>query len=166
MKLILGSQSPRRKALLERLEIEFSVHAANVRETILAGELPASACQRLALEKACAVAKEYPDDLVLGADTMVILDDRILGKPVDDTEARLMLKELSGNEHQVLTGVALVNLADDHESVFVESTAVRFHKLAPAAIDYYVEYHHPWDKAGAYGIQDWSGTFVAGMTGC
>jgi len=166
MKLVLASQSPRRQALLERLEIEFTVHAANVPETIIAGESPAAACQRLAREKALAVAHEYPNDLVIGADTMVILDGRILGKPVDDAAARQMLNDLSGNEHEVITGVALVRLSENHDSVLVESTAVRFHRLTQEVIDYYVDNHHPLDKAGAYGIQDWSGIFVAGITGC
>ncbi len=166
MKIILASQSPRRKALLARLEIAFVVQAANVPETVIADEAPVDACQRLAREKALSVAAEHPNDLVIGADTIVILRDQILGKPFDAAQARNMLRELSGQEHQVMTGVALVNMRDSVDAVFVETTAVRFHELRQADIDYYVEHHPPLDKAGAYGIQDWSGIFVEGISGC
>ncbi len=166
MKLVLASASPRRRALLARLEIPFETDPAHVPEKQLSGEDPEETCLRLAGEKASAVADRRPTDLVIGADTMVILEDLVLGKPADLDDARRMLQALSGRTHLVKTGVVLAGGNGLRTSSFVETTSVTFHTLDPGDIEEYLRLAPPLDKAGAYGIQDWSGVFVSRISGC
>ncbi len=166
MKLILASSSPRRRQLLARLDIPFETVAPRHQEKSQPGESPVETCLRLATEKAEKVAQRYPGALVVGADTLVVLGQQVLGKPADLGDARRMLAALAGRTHQVHTAVALVALEREHRSSFVETTEVTFHTLEKRDIEYYLAVDPPLDKAGAYGIQDWSGVFVERVAGC
>lgn len=164
--LVLASRSPRRRQLLERLQVPFSVHPSETDEVIPPGTAPADAVRLLARQKAEAVASSYPDALTLGADTIVVLDDTVLGKPNDDDEAAAMLGRLSGRSHTVLTGIALVHAETDRTVEAFESTQVTFASLRPFEIERYVRTGSPLDKAGGYGIQDDAGALlVEGVRG-
>lgn len=160
MNLVLASASPRRRQLLQAANVLFEVRPADVDETPRAGEAPATYAARVAADKARALAIESP---VLAADTVVTLDGRILGKPVDDADARITLKALSGREHEVLTAVVFV--FEGRSDELVVSTAVRFRALTSVEIDRYVGTGEPMDKAGAYGIQGGGGALVAEVRG-
>lgn len=162
-RLVLASQSPRRRELLEQLGIPFEVRAARTDESVLPGEAPREYVLRVAREKARAVA----GDVVLGADTSVVLGDEVLGKPEGPDDARRMLRALSGNRHAVLTAVCVrrTSAALGVELDLVVSTAVRFAALSPAQIDWYVRTGEPLDKAGAYAIQGAGGAFVLAVEG-
>ncbi len=158
--LVLASASPRRQELLRNAAISFTVQPADIDETPRAGERPRDCAERLAQEKALAVAKNRPGDFVLGADTVVVVDDLILNKPVDANDAARMLKMLSGRTHAVITGVCLVEPAANRESpahnlfeVTSEQTLVTFCEMSEQEIREYVATGDPMDKAGAYGIQ-------------
>jgi septum formation protein len=151
---ILASRSPRRRHLLTLLGTEFEQVVSDVDESISDASVPREYAERLALEKAGAVARLRPDALVLGADTIVVHDEEILGKPVDEEDARRILRRLSGTTHAVYTGIALIHLAEDRQSVSAEATQVTFAELSDDEIDRYVATGSPMDKAGAYGIQD------------
>ena len=150
-KIILASASPRRKELLETAGADFEICVADVAESIPEGTLPADAAQMTARKKAIAVAQSHRDSIVIGADTIVVAGDRILGKPKDKADAVAMLTMLSGDEHQVITGVCLV--CGDKEITFAQVSKVKFYELTQAEIEAYVETGEPMDKAGAYGIQ-------------
>jgi septum formation protein len=163
-RLVLASASPRRRELLNGLGVEFVVRAPDIDEAQLPGEDPFAYVRRLALEKARAAAtmgtaKEW----VLGADTTVVVDGRIFGKPADDDDAQRMLEALAGRHHEVLTGVALI--ADGREQVVLESTKVFFAPMSAAEIDDYVKSGEPRDKAGAYAIQGRGAAFVTRIEG-
>lgn len=163
---LLASSSPRRRHLLDVLGIPFSVATRAVSEEAEPDWAPGDTVEKLALRKAQAVALDYPDSLVLGADTLVSLDDRILGKPDDASDAVRMLQMLSGRTHQVYTGLALVLSADRRQAVRHEATDVTFSELTEAEIRSYVASGAPMDKAGSYGIQDDLGaTFVSSVNG-
>jgi septum formation protein len=161
--LILASASPRRAQLLKAAGIRFETRAADVDETPLPGELPDAYVQRLAREKAETVARTAPGRVVLGADTTVVVDRRILAKPADPAEARQMLERLAGRPHEVLTGVALAGAGEP--AVAVASTAVWFAPMTSEDIAWYVETGEWHDKAGAYGIQGPISRFVARVEG-
>ncbi len=156
-KVILASNSPRRKELLAGLDIDFSVRtlpgiSEDYPESLDATDIPLY----IANEKAEANKAQMGDDeLVITADTVVVLGNEVLGKPKDDSEARQMLCKLSGKTHQVITGVCLMT-KDKHRS-FAVKTGVTFKELSNEEIEYYVSTYHPTDKAGAYGIQEWIG---------
>lgn len=164
--LILASASPRRRELLGTLSISFTVMPADVDERHLAAESPEAYVLRLARTKADHVARQCPSAWVLGADTVVVLDGRILGKPPDAAAARAMLGSLSGRQHTVMTGVAVVRLVTDVTRGDVVCTRVRFNKLRTADIEAYVATGEPFDKAGAYAVQGNGGQFVAALEGC
>lgn len=157
--LVLASASPRRKQLLEMLRIPVVVTPANVQEIPLPGEAPSDYVQRLARDKARAV----PGALVLGADTTVVLDDRILEKPADDEDAVRMLMLLQGRSHIVMTGVCL--MADGREYRAVDHTYVTFRECSEQMVRDYVATGEPHDKAGAYGIQGWGAALVERIDG-
>lgn len=162
-RVVLASSSPRRLELLEgRLGLDVLVVPAGVDESPKHGEAPAAMVQRLARRKVAAVEAEA-EDLVVAADTVVIADGEVLGKPEDPHRARLMLQALSGREHSVLTGVA-VRLGAKQASG-VDRTKVRFRRLTQAEIQWYVDTGEPMDKAGAYGIQGLGGMFVEHLEG-
>ena len=163
--LLLASRSPRRADLLRTLGVDFRVIDVEVDETPGPGEAPDAYVRRLARDKARAGQAAAPAPLpVLAADTTVVLDGAILGKPLDDADARAMLARLAGRAHEVLTGVAVI----DGKGSLVDTvlvTRVRFRALAPAEIAAYVASGEPLDKAGAYGIQGLGGALVEGIEG-
>lgn len=156
--IILASGSPRRKKLLQQLNIPFEVHPSPVDENYDSSLAPDKIVQELASRKARDVASHHPDALVIGADTIVVFRDKVLEKPATKNEALRMLKELSGNTHQVYTGVTICktdaenNITDT--TSFYEITDVVFGELDPNDIERYVAGGSPMDKAGSYGIQD------------
>ena len=163
MKLILASGSPRRKELLEKLQIPFEVIVSDCDET-LSAETPAEeAAEQLAVRKAAAIAAMHPEAVVIGADTTVILDGEILGKPRDEADCKRMLHALSGRMHKVVTGVGI--FWDGHSASFSDETSVQFYPLSDAEIDAYAGSEEPYDKAGAYGIQGQGALLVAGIHG-
>lgn len=168
MRVILASGSPRRKKLLARLNIDFEVVPAEIEETFEAS-LPGEIVQELARKKAEAVASTSRDALIIGADTIVVLKNKILGKPADNDEARAMLEALSGQTHQVFTGIALILKKDGRgvqKRTFAEETKVTFGSLTQEEINAYTATGSPLDKAGAYGIQDDPGSlFVKSING-
>lgn len=165
--LVLASGSPRRREILDRLGLEFEVVPApdDVEGEWDGEEPPEAFARRAATAKADAVAAGRPDRLVVGADTIVVLDGRVLGKPADGAEARTILGRLAAREHVVHTGVAVL-APGPRRAAGVESTAVRFRGLTAAEIEAYVETGEPLDKAGAYGIQEFGASLVEGIRGC
>ena len=152
--LVLASASPRRRALLDMLGIDFEAVPSGVPEPMMPGIEPSSLVRYLALEKALAVAHSRPGRLVLGADTIVVHNGDVLGKPDDADAARRMLRRLSGQRHCVVTGIALVHLATQRRIAAHEATDVCFGEMTDGEIAAYVATGSPLDKAGAYGIQD------------
>lgn len=165
-RLILASRSPRRLEILRTVGIEPEVRVSEVDERSLPPAAPAEYATELARRKAAAVAEGMREGLVLGADTVVVLDREILGQPDDRAEALQMLRDLSGRSHEVVTGVCLIDAATGRAECGAETTRVRFKELAEAEIVWYVDSGEPMDKAGAYGIQGRAGIFVAGIEGC
>lgn len=170
--MILASASPRRRMLLERAGFDLTVEAADVDERRLDGESPLALVERLATRKAQASLTRHgtlrPHETLLAADTIVWIEDDVLGKPRDDDDARNMLRKLSGRTHHVSTGVCLVLGTDSgqHRTLsFVETTDVSFRALSEEEIDAYVRCGEPRDKAGAYGIQGGAGRFVNTLVG-
>ncbi|SFR42575.1 septum formation protein [Marinobacter gudaonensis] len=161
--IILASASPRRAVLLEQIGLAFSVQPADVDETPTPGEPPEEYVQRLARDKALAVSASSPDCLVLGSDTTVVLNGRILGKPADANDARAMLARLSGATHQVMTAVALARNGRSQCRLVI--TEVCFRELSAAEIDAYIATGEPMDKAGGYGIQGLGGIFINELRG-
>jgi len=153
--VILASRSPRRKQLLEQAGVLFTIQSADIEEDF-PDHLPATKVpEYIADNKAAAIAKKNPDSMVIAADTVVILEDRIIGKPKDEADAEAMLRALSGKKHEVVTGVVLQ--WKDKKMSFSEITEVYFHPLNEAQIQYYINHYQPFDKAGAYAIQEWIG---------
>ena len=163
LELILASASPRRKELLGRLGVPFSVLVPDCDETLPDGIPAGEAAEFLAVRKAAAAAKLHPDAVVIGADTTVLLDDRILGKPHDRAECCEMLHLLSGRQHRVVTGVAV--FWEGRSASFSDETLVQFYPLTEAEINAYADSGEPYDKAGAYGIQGQGSLLVAGISG-
>ena len=169
MKFILASQSPRRKELLSRVVSDFDVRVSHVEEVVPAGLQPQEVVMHLAKIKAEAVAQELRLEqpaqrfAVIGADTVVALDHQIMGKPKDRADCVRMLSALSGREHAVYTGVAVV--VDGRTESFYERTAVRFLPLSDEEINWYASLDEPYDKAGAYGIQGYGSLLVEGICG-
>ncbi len=161
--LVLASGSPRRIEVLRGLGLDPIVRPADVDESPLKGEAPDTYVLRLARDKANADAR--PGELVLAADTIVVLDGRLLGKPTDERDARRMLAELSGRTHDVLTGVALVEPGSARSVDTVVTTRVRVAALSAQEIVWYVETGEPMDKAGAYGIQGLGALLVESIEG-
>jgi septum formation protein len=161
--LVLASASPRRQELLRNAGFEFAVQPANIPEELREGEQPKTFAERLAREKAEAVFQQRPNDIVLGADTIVIVEDEILGKPRDDADAERMLKLLCGRTHEVTTGVCIVGAA--FCDVRSETTSVTMAPLSDEEIRSYVETREPFDKAGAYGIQGIASRWISRIEG-
>jgi len=161
--LILASASPRRKDLLTQAGIAFTVVPANIPEEQLPKEAAAKFVLRLAEEKARAVAKLHPEATVLAADTIVHLDNEILGKPEDAADAARMLRLLSGQTHQVLTGVAVVEKGVCRSTI--EVTQVTFSKISEEDLTHYIASGEPMDKAGAYGIQGYAARWIPRIEG-
>lgn len=165
MRLVLASSSPRRARLLKEAGLEFDIAPSSAPEDIDPALGPEENARLIALRKAGDVAASRPDDAVLAADTMVVVDDEVLGKPADEDDARRMLKKLSGREHRVVTGVAVICPARGEEWDHVEVSRVRFRKVPEEAVDEYVESGEPMDKAGGYAIQGGAGEWIEGYEG-
>lgn len=167
MKLVLASGSPRRADLLARAGYEFTVDAPDLDEDALHAEVasPSRRAILIALAKARAIASRHADARVLGADTLVILGDQVLGKPRDPDEALWMLSRLSGTSHEVVTGVALVGSPSGEGTGFA-ATRVTFGRWPSAALLAYARSGAPLDKAGGYGIQEAAGAYVTDLAGC
>ncbi len=165
---ILASQSPRRKQLLAWADIDFDVIVSEAEEDFPAEMDVQEVPVYIAQKKAIAVQEKIKDELpihqgkwIIAADTIVVLENEIIGKPTDRADAINILQKLSGKTHRVITGVYLIN--DTESRNFSETTLVHFHPLTLSQIEYYVDQYQPYDKAGAYGIQDWIG--VIGIRG-
>ncbi len=155
-KIILASQSPRRKELLQLAEIDFEVIVADTDESYLSGLSFEETAIHIATNKALAVAEKVnKTKTILAADTIVICNDKIIGKPVNREDAIAILSILAGNTHKVVTGVCI--LINEITNTFADVTIVSFHPLTLAQIIYYVDKYKPYDKAGAYAIQEWIG---------
>ena len=165
MRVVLASASPRRHELLGMIGIAHEVDPADIDESVRAGESDTDYALRLATEKGLAVAARHPDALVIAADTIVVVDGRIFGKPVDWADACRMLRVLSGRTHVVHTAVAVVRDAGRRVESEVESTRVTFRELADSEVAAYVATGEPMDKAGAYGIQGYGATIVERVEG-
>lgn len=165
-KLILASASPRRQDLLKQIGLSFDVMVSNVAEDTENGLTPGELVEKLAWQKAELVAGQATDSLVIGADTIVVSNGRIMGKPVNNEEAAEMLSELSGTTHEVITGVALIDTGTGRQKVFHETTRVSFRSLTVTEIKAYIDSGETQDKAGAYAIQGLGAVLVEGIAGC
>ena len=165
MEIILASKSPRRREILENTKVRFSIEESQIDEVIKLNELPKETVMRLAYEKALDVANRNRNSLVIGADTIVVINDTILGKPKDDIEAFSMLKLLSGKTHYVITGFALINLILDKKIIDCQVSQVTFKELSEQCIKDYLQTKESLDKAGAYGIQGYGGLLVENIQG-
>jgi len=154
-KIILSSNSPRRKELLAGLDLDYEVRVVDGIDESYPHDLPTSEIPVYISKKKAAAYTIGEGELVLTADTVVVLGDEVLGKPKDETDAKRMLRELSGKTHQVITGVCLTTA--NKQQAFAVTTDVTFKILTDEEIDYYVTQYKPLDKAGAYGIQEWIG---------
>ena len=163
--LVLASASPRRQELLRNAGISFTVQPADIDETPMDGESPQGCAERLAREKALAVFQSRPEDYVLGADTIVVVDDTILGKPRDAGDAARMLRLLSGRIHAVITGVCVVGPVASKVKTASETTLVTFCEVSDHEIRDYVATGEPMDKAGAYAIQGIASRWIPRIEG-
>lgn len=155
-RIVLASASPRRKQLLEWAGMPFDVITHETDESFPPGLDLRQVAMHIAYQKALAVKDTLKEPrTILAADTIVVLDGRIIGKPKDRDDAINILTQLQDNTHQVITGVAI--LQGDQQIIFADATEVSFHKLTPQQIIFYVDHYHPYDKAGAYAIQEWIG---------
>ena len=163
--LVLASQSPRRHQLLSQMGIDFSLASADIEELQLAGEGAVDFVNRMALSKALTVAADHPDCWILAADTVVVIDGEILGKPCDVTDACRMLTRLAGRWHEVFTAFTLYHQASARTISEVDSTRVKIGALEESVIVAYVASGEPLDKAGSYAVQGIGGAFVEAMDG-
>ena len=163
--LVLASASPRRNELLRQLGLAFQVVPGDAVEIMSSSLSPAELCQINAYRKARSVAKHYPDAVVLGADTLVCLGGNVFGKPGDLNEAFTMMSMLQGQTHEVITGVCLLHLREHRQRAFAVSTTVRFRPLRTSEIRRYFELVDPFDKAGAYAIQEQGEMIVESVEG-
>lgn len=167
MKIILASKSPRRKQLLQRFNLAFKIVDSNLDEaSVLKMIDPRNYCSKLASMKADIVSKQFRDELIIGADTIVVLNKTIIEKPKDKSEAFKSLKKLSGSSHSVFTGVCLKSINHNIHKTFIVQTKVEFRNLEDSEINFYIDNYKPYDKAGSYGIQDASSVFVKYINGC
>lgn len=168
MKFIFASNSPRRKKLLSNfnLDIKFIPHRFD-ENSIDKNIEPYSYCEIISKEKANSLVDIYPNQTILSADTIVLSpQNKIFEKPKDEEEAYRMLRELSGKEHQVLTGVSIIQKQTQINFSFIEATQVEFNELTDEEIYYYIKHFEPYDKSGSYGIQGFSSIFVKSISGC
>ena len=164
-RVVLASQSPRRRDLLDLVGIRHEVRPADIDEAVRPGEPPGAYTERLAREKARVIAAQEPDAVVVAADTTVVIDDEILGKPAHAAEARAMVRRLAGRTHEVFTGIAVRRGAEAREAAGVERVLVTVRALTETEIAAYVATGEPMDKAGAYGIQGFGATIVERIDG-
>ena len=165
-KIILASASPRRRSLLEQIGVKFEIIPSTIEEDISLSLKPDKFVEYYAQVKAKNVSQKNRDALVIGADTVVVFNKSILGKPGSFDEAYTMLSTLSGNTHSVYTGVSLQLINKSISHTFHAQTQVTFNNLTNKEIEFYIEYYKPYDKAGSYGIQDWFSVCVEKIDGC
>lgn len=165
MNIILASASPRRKEILENANVKFKIMASSIEELILDGESPCQMVMRLAFEKGMDIASRQKSDLIISADTIVVLDNTVLGKPKDEIEAKKMITGLSGRTHQVITGISLINLDSNKKIIDYVISNVKFKKLSEEDINDYIRTKESLDKAGAYGIQGYGALLVEEIQG-
>lgn len=163
MNIVLASSSPRRKEIMENAGFKFAVREPNVEENLKIKLPPIDLVMKLALKKATAVSKNSEDEVIIGADTIVCIDGKNIGKPTNADEAKLMLEQLSGRLHRVYTGVAII--AKDRQETFFVQAKVNFRELSPETIQNYIKSGEPFDKAGGYAIQGLGSTFVEKIDG-
>lgn len=163
LQVILASSSPRRRELLTLIGISHEVRPADINESILPGEIPVEHAERLARAKALTIAERNPSAVVIGSDTIVVIDGEILGKPVDEGDAHRMLRMLSGREHTVVTSVAVALKGEVVSSV--EKVQVTFREISDSEILDYIATREPMDKAGSYGIQGFGATIIRKVDG-
>ena len=164
--IILASASPRRAELLKQIGLDFQVCPSDLSETVATPTSPAKVVEELALKKAQTVGRRFNRGLIIGADTVVAINRKIIGKPENNRHAIEILSQLSGNHHEVVTGVSLLDLEKERQFVWSERTLVHFRKLRESEILEYVSSHDVSDKAGAYGIQEKAAAFVSRIEGC
>ena len=164
--IILASGSPRRKELLKQIGIDFTTEISGIDESIEFDLSPERIAKYFALEKARKISIKFPKELVVGADTIVVCNKKILGKPKNEKESFDMLSMLSGKTHKVITGVSLQCIDKSINRTFHETTKVTFKTLDNSCISYYINTYKPFDKAGSYGIQDWFAVYVKKIDGC
>ena len=165
MKIILASASPRRKEILENASVKFEVMASSIEELTLDGESPCQMVMRLAFEKGMDIASRQKNDLIISADTIVVIDNTVLGKPENEIEARKMITSLSGRTHQVITGISLINLDNNKKIIDYVISNVKFKNLSEEDINDYIRTKESLDKAGAYGIQGYGALLVDEIQG-
>ena len=165
-KIILASQSPRRAEILRMIGVSFKVEPSNIHEEInqkiKQNEIPIN----LSKAKAEKISRKYPDKIIIGADTVVVFNKKIFGKPKDKNESKKMLKALSGNSHKVITGVTIMNRKLGAIKTFSETTKVFVQKIPTKQIEFYVNNYNTLDKAGSYGIQEWFSVWIKRINGC
>jgi len=165
-KKILASKSPRRIEILKMIGLDFDIAPSKLDEKIKINLTGKSFSEYWSKEKAKLISNQYPDSLVIGADTIVIFNNQILGKPKDKKDSKNMLKKLSGNMHQVITGVTLICKNKQISKTFSESTKVFVRKIPNDEIDFYIDNYNTSDKAGSYGIQEWFSIWIEKINGC
>jgi septum formation protein len=165
-RIILASGSPRRKEILERYGLNIMVVKSDITEKINQGETPQQISMSLAFNKAYSVSKAFTGDIIIGADTIVVYENKILGKPKNDEEAFKMLSMLNGNVHDVITGISIIKAGTNQKIIDYEITKVKFKNLTQSRILKYIESKESFDKAGAYGIQGLGAILVEKIDGC
>lgn len=165
MNIILASASPRRKEILENINVKFDIVKSDIDEVILEDELPPQVVMRLAFEKSMDVAKSNQESLVIGADTIVVFNNKVLGKPKDKEDARNTIRLLSGNTHEVITGISLINLSANKKIIDYVVSKVKFKDLSEDDINDYINTGESLDKAGAYGIQGYGSLLIEEIQG-
>lgn len=164
-KLILATSSPRRRELFDRFNMDYLAVESKIDEYLKPTDTPLQHAMGLAFAKAYNVAKSYEDDIIIGADTIVVYNDIILEKPCDENDAFRILQLLSGNEHEVISGLCILNLSTHRKVIDYDITKVKFREINPITIWKYIETKEPMDKSGAYGIQGYGGLLVESISG-
>ena len=164
-RIVLASKSPRRKDILKKINLDFKVIPSNIIEDFDKTN-PSTLVQTCAFEKAKKVSLENLNNFIIGADTVVVLDKKIMGKPRDINESREMIGMLSGKTHKVFTGVSIQNINKNINELFYSMTEVELYNISDSVIDYYIKNYKPSDKAGSYGIQDWFSSQIKKIDGC
>lgn len=165
-KIILASSSPRRKELLEKYNLNLHIFPAKIEESYGKDEMPEQIAMTLALQKALWVEKHFKEEIIISADTIVVLENEILNKPMDEKHAFHMLKKLNGKEHRVITGLSIIKANTDLKVIDFETTIVKFRNISDEKIKRYIKTKEPMDKAGAYGIQGYGQVLVENLNGC
>ena len=165
-KIILASQSPRRAEILRMIGVNFKVDSCNINEKMNQKIEQNEIAMNISKAKAEKISQKYPNNIIIGADTIVVYNEKIFGKPKDKNESRKMLKALSGNCHKVITGVTIMNKKLGVLKTFSETTKVFVKKIPRNQIEFYVNNYNTLDKAGSYGIQEWFSVWIKKINGC